>query len=454
MFSMVRAAWMGSVAVIALVSVVNAQVLERISVDSGGTGGNGASGIACRAAPMSADGRYVVFQSDASNLVDDDGNGVTDVFLRDRVLATTSRISVDFGGNDADGASSFPCITPDGRYVVFQSDATDLVVGDINGVSDVFVRDLLLQTTTRVSRDLVGGECDGGSRLPSISADGRYVAFTSGATDLVSGDENGAADTFVRDLQFGTNERVSVDVDGNDPELGSWRPHISADGRYVMFHSGANDLVPGDGGMVDVFVRDRQLGQTVRVTSDHLGGDPDGNSYGANISADGRHVAFWSRATDLVTDDTNGLEDVFVHDLDSATTVRVSLRSDGGQITDLASWGSSLSEHGRFVVYFADSDQLLAEDTNGFADIFALDRTSGSLFLLNRAANGDQGNGWSSNPKVTADGRYVLFESDASNLVDDDFNGMRDTFLCHGPAFVFEDGFESGATGAWSNQIP
>jgi Tol biopolymer transport system component len=403
---------------------------------------------------MSSDGRYVVFQSDASNLVDADGNGVTDVFLRDRVLGTTTRISVDLGGNDGDGASKYPCITPDGRYVVFSSDATDLVAGDLNGFADVFIRDLSLQTTTRVSLDLAGEECDDGSRLPSISDDGRYVAFTSSATDLVAGDGNEVADTFVRDLQLGVNERVSVDVDGNDPELNSWRPHISSDGRYVMFHSGAGDLVPGDGGMVDIFIRDRQLNQTIRATSDSLGGDPDGNSYGGNISADGRHVAFWSRATDLVTGDTNGLEDVFVHDLDSSTTVRVSLRSDGSQITDLASWSSSLSVHGRFAVFFADSDQLLDEDVNGYADIFALDRTSGSLFLLNRSANGDQGNGWSSNPKVSTDGQYVLFQSDASNLVDDDINGTGDVFLCRGPAFVFEDGFESGETTAWSREVP
>lgn len=450
----VRGARMGFVAVVALSSVSGAQVVERISVSSAGIGGNGISEIGCRAVPMSTDGRYVVFQSEASDLVDDDGNGVTDVFLRDRVLGTTTRISVDVDGNDGDGASLRPCMTPDGRYVVFQSDATDLVVGDINGVPDVFIRDLSSQTTSRVSVDSSGLDCDDGSRIPSISADGRYVAFTSNATDLVIADGNGVADIFVRDLQLNTNERVSVNTVGGDPDLNSWTPDISADGRYVSFHSGASNLVPGDGGMADIFVRDRQLGQTVRVTSDSLGGDPDGNSYGANISADGRHVAFWSRATDLVSDDTNGLEDVFVHDLDTSTTSRVSLRSDGSQITDVASWSSSLSQHGRFVVYFADSDQLLEEDANGFADIYALDRATGGLFLLNRSASGDQSNNWSSNPKVTADGQYVIFESDASNLVDDDTNEIGDVFLCRGPAFVFEDGFESGETTGWSHEVP
>jgi Tol biopolymer transport system component len=428
--------------------------VERISVSSAGIGGNGISEISCRAAPMSSDGRYVAFHSDASNLVDDDGNGVTDVFLRDRVLGTTTRVSVDLDGDDGDGASKYPCISPDGRYVVFSSDATDLVAGDINGEADVFIRDLSLQTTARVSLDHNGLDGDGASRVPSISADGRYVAFISDAPDLVIGDGNGVADIFVRDLQLGTNERVSVSTLGGDPDLNSWTPDISADGRCVVFHSVASNLVPGDGGMVDIFVRDRQLGQTIRVTGDSLGGDPDGNSYGANISADGRHIAFWSRATDLVAGDSNGLEDVYVHDLDSSTTSRVSLRSDGSEITDLPSWSSSLSQHGRFVVYFADSDQLLDEDANGVADIFALDRATGWLHLLNRSASGDQGNNWSSDPKVTPDGQFVLFESFASNLVDDDTNGTGDVFLCRGPAFVFEDGFESGETMAWSLEIP
>jgi Tol biopolymer transport system component len=454
MVSIVRGAGMVLIALTALSTAAVAQVMERVSLSSSGADENGNSEISCRAASMSSDGRYVVFQSDASNLVDDDGNGMTDVFLRDRVLATTTRVSVDVDGNDGDGASLRPCITPDGRYVVFQSDATDLVAGDINGAADVFIRDLSLQTTARVSLDHTGLDGDGASRVPSISADGRYVAFISNATDLVIGDGNGVADIFVRDLQTGTNERVSVNSLGGDPDLNSWTPDISADGRYVAFHSAASNLVPGDGGMADIFVRDRQLGQTVRVTGDHLGGDPDGNSYGANISADGRHVAFWSRATDLVSDDTNGLEDVYVHDLDSSTTSRVSLRSDGSQITDLPSWSSSLSQHGRFVVYFADSDQLLDEDANGFADIFAFDRATGGLFLLNRSASGDQGNNWSSDPKVTPDGQYVLFQSFASNLVDDDTNGMGDVFLCRGPAFVFEDGFESGETTAWSQELP
>jgi Tol biopolymer transport system component len=430
-----------------------AQVMERISVSSAGLEGTGTSVLACRTAPISSDGRFVVFQSDAPDLVAGDGNGLTDVFVRDRTLGTTTRVSVDTGGGDADGASTDPCLTADGRYVVFGSHASDLIIGDLNGVSDVFLRDLVLNTTVRISLDMGGGEADGSSTHPTISADGLYVTFGSNATDLVADDGNGVADIFIRDLVAQVNERVSVDTEGNDPDANSWRPIVNADGRYVAFHSAANDLVPVDGSGADIFVRDRQLSQTIRVTVDALGNDPDGNSYGGTISADGRHATFWSRATDLVPDDTNGFEDVFVNDLVPETTSRVSMRADGGQITDYPSWTSSVSGKGRFVVFFADSDQFLAEDNNGVSDIFALDRTTGVLRLLSVTATGQPSDAWSSNPLISGDGTLVLFQSDSTTLVDDDTNAAGDVFLSRGPAFVFEDGFESGGEEAWSKAV-
>jgi Tol biopolymer transport system component len=431
-----------------------AQVIERISVSSAGLGGNGASALACRTAPITADGRYVVFQSDAPDLVANDVNGVTDVFLRDRLLGTTTRLSVDTAGGDADGPSMSPCIARNGRWVVFASDATDLVPDDTAGFTDVFVRDLQSGTTVRISVDADGGEADGGSRNPSITDDGRFVVFASDAADLVAGDGNGEADIFLRDIDSGLNERVSVDVDGNDPDANSWTPIVNADGRYVAFHSGANDLVPGDGGGADIFVRDRQLAETVRASADPLGGDPDGTSYGATISGDGRHVLFWSYATNLVPGDTNGFEDVFVHDLDPGTTSRVSLRGDGGQITDLPSRGGALSSDGRHVVFKTASDQPVAGDVNGAEDVFSLDRATGELLMLSRNAAGVQGDGNSNNPKITPGAEHVLFQSAAANLVDGDLNGAVDVFLCRGPAAIFADGFETGDDSGWSSVSP
>lgn len=446
--------WLWVLAMVWLPAAAGAQGIERISVSSAGIGGNGTSALACRTAPITADGRYLVFQSEAPDLVADDGNGVTDVFLRDRLLGTTTRLSVDTAGGDSDGPSMSPCIARNGRWVVFASDATDLVVGDTAGFTDIFVLDLQSGTTVRVSVDDAGGEADGGSRNPSISADGRLVVFASDAADLIAGDGNGEADIFLRDLDLGLNERVSVDVDGNDPDANSWIPIVNGAGRYVAFHSGADDLVPGDGGGADIFVRDRQLAVTVRVSADPLGGDPDASSFGANISSDGRHVLFWSYATNLVPGDTNGFEDVFVHDLDPGTTSRVSLRGDGGQITDLPSRGGNLSGDGRFAVYNTASDQPVAGDVNGAEDVFSLDRATGELLILSRNAAGVQGDGDSNNPKITPGGEVVLFQSIAGNLVDGDSNGAVDVFLCAGPAAIFADGFETGDDSGWSAVSP
>jgi hypothetical protein len=183
------------------------------------------------------------------------------------------------------------------------------------------VRDLQAGTTTRVSVDTTGGDPDGASDDPSISGDGRYVALTSFASDLVPGDGNSARDIFVRDRQTNTTTRVSVDATGGDPDSSSFDSKISGDGRHVVFESFAQDLVPGDGNLFfeDLFVRDRQTNTTTRVSVDAAGGDPNGPSFGLSISRDGRSVAFTSEATDLVPDDGNGFEDVFVRVVVSPT---------------------------------------------------------------------------------------------------------------------------------------
>jgi Quinohemoprotein amine dehydrogenase, alpha subunit domain III/WD40-like Beta Propeller Repeat len=204
----------------------------------------------------------VTFHSVASDPLAGDGNGVDDVFVRDLQTATTTRVSVDTGGGDANAASRFPAINGNGRYVAFHSDASDLVTGDGNINTDVFVRDLQAGTTSRVSVELVPfDDTDGASLLPSISADGRYIAFNSDASDLVVGDTNQSGDMFVHDRQTGTTIRASVDVFGRqvnfhgDQTLGL-TTSLTADGRYVAFDSNAPALVPDDGdNLRDIFVR-------------------------------------------------------------------------------------------------------------------------------------------------------------------------------------------------------
>ncbi|MBP2235259.1 Tol biopolymer transport system component [Sinorhizobium kostiense] len=285
-----------------------------VSADPNGFVGSGGSAFTS----FSAHGRYVAFSSDANNLVADDTNGTTDVFVRDLQLGTTIRVSVDSAGNQANNYSYSGSISADGRHVAFTSSASNLVAGDTNGFIDVYVRDLQLGTTTRVSVDSSGDEANGDSNfleLPSISADGRYVAFSSEASNLVAGDTNGVSDIFVRDLHLGTTTRVSVGSVGGQANGGSFEASISADGRYVAFSSDASNLVAGDTNSVeDVFVFDLQRGTTTRVGVAPSGGQANNESFLPSISADGRHIAFNSVASNLVADDTNGDVDTFVAD--------------------------------------------------------------------------------------------------------------------------------------------
>src|SRR5205085_12425541 len=185
---------------------------ERVSISSAGVEGNEASSIPT----MSADGRFVAFQSDATNLVAGDTNGQTDVFVRDRQMGITRRVSVDSSGNEANGfGSQGAAISGDGRFVAFNSSATNLVVDDTNGQYDLFVHDLQTGATERVSVDSTGAQANDTSSEPALSADGRFVAFSSYASNLISADTNGAPDIFVRDRQAGTTERVSLDNAGN-----------------------------------------------------------------------------------------------------------------------------------------------------------------------------------------------------------------------------------------------
>jgi len=234
------------------------------------------------------------------------------------------RVSVASGGTQGNGDSGCPSISADGRYVAFQSYASNLVPGDTNEVGDVFVHDRLTGQTTRVSVASDGTEGNDYSRRPSISADGRYVAFASLASNLVPGDTNGTWDVFVHDRLTGQTTRVSVASGGAQGNSGSWCPSISADGRYVAFQSYASNLVPGDtNGVLDVFVHDRLTGQTTRVSVASDGTQGDSYSFGSSISADGRYVAFSSLASNLVPGDTNDKPDIFVAAAVEPTAMRL-----------------------------------------------------------------------------------------------------------------------------------
>jgi Tol biopolymer transport system component len=416
----------------------------RVSVSSAGVQGDRDT----FAAGISADGRYVLLNSLARNLVPGDTNDRYDVFVRDRSTGRTTRVSVSSSGAQARpgpdpwGGSTAGGISANGRYVVFQSDAPNLVAGDTNRVSDVFLHDRVTGTTTRVSVSSSGRQANGPSGFSTISADGRYVAFQSEARNLVRGDTNHLTDVFVRDLRTGKTTRVSVNSRGaqarcNLSSCESTEPALSAHGRYVAFESSATNLVRHDTNrLADVFLRDRRTGRTTRVSVDSHGrqGGRDRTNNGSNapvISADGRYVVFHSADSNLVRGDTNRVFDIFLHDCRTGRTTRVSVGSDGRQANAESLGPPSISADGRYVAFTSLASNLVSGDSNDITDVFVRDLSTSRTILASLGDTGAQGDGGSAAGGVafSADDRYLAFSSSASNLVPGDTNGVPDAFV-------------------------
>ena len=396
----------------------------RISMNSAG----GQALASSNSPRMSADGRYVVFGSYATNLVPGDTNATDDIFLRDLQTGITARVSLNSNGIQGDGSSNGPSISADGRYIVFTSNAANLVTEDTNGLSDVFAYDRQTAAMRRVSVSSNGAQANNESYYPSISSDGHFIAFQSTATTLVASDTNAMSDIFVRDMQSGITTRVSVAPNGAQANSVSASPCISADGRYVAFHSLASNLVSGDtNGRADIFVHDLQSGATTRASVDSNATQANADSYNPSISADGRYIAFESAATNLIPADT-GVNDIFVHDMQTGTTVRASISSSGYQGNN-TSTAASISGDGRYVAFYSYATNLVSGDTNGVNDIFVRDLQSGMTMRASVASNGTQANGSSGTPFISADGQYVTFYSFATNLVSNDTNGTADSFI-------------------------
>lgn len=420
---------------------------ELVSVNGSGVQGDGDS----QSPSVSADGRYVAFVSAAGNLVPDDTNGGLDspisgydIFVRDRLTGTTERVSVSSNGREADGDSGFlgnmggPSISADGRYVAFASEATNLVSGDRNATVDVFVHDRQTGTTNRVSV-ASGGDETGGGQAPDISADGRYISFVSFAEDLVPGDTNFAPDVFLHDIQAGTTERISQAPDGTDANGGSsFAAHISADGNFVYFSSAASNLVQGieTDDDIDAFLFNRASGEMTAVTADQ--GNPDSfvlvHGIADGMSSNGRYLSFTTKDDQFAGEgtDANGfVDDAWLYDTITGDYTLVGV-NDAGEQGDEFTFGGDVSDDGRYVSLVSRATNF-GGPANFRENVYQRDLTAGTTSLVSVASDGTFGDLASLAPSMTPDGAVTAYDSRSSTLVPEDSNGSTsDIFVRDG----------------------
>jgi RHS repeat-associated protein len=425
--------------------------VQPITVADQSFWGNTGYGLSARPS-ISADGQRIVFQSDAPNLVPNDSNGTTDVFLYDRGTGRTSLVSINAAGTlSGNGPSIDPHITPDGRYVVFRSSATDLVSAQtVSGFADVYVRDLVAGTTRLASVNSSGtGGAGQNCADISITPDGRYVLFDTPANNLAPSDTNNAVDVFRRDLQTNTTQLVSVSMTGGPGNSDSSQPEMTPDGRFVLFRSTASNLATFNQNNISdaLFVRDMQTG-TTRLASTDATGVNNANAHtsesGQAISADGRYVVFWTGATNLVSQPVF-FPNVILHDMQTNANRLVTFNRAG--TAGASGFSAVITPDGQHIAYVSATDDLASDvtDTNGRPDVFLATITPTAFTTRMVSVNGAGTNGGDNDsgttvynndltfgyPQVSADGRYVAFESLASNLVAGvtDANNDRDIFV-------------------------
>jgi Ca2+-binding RTX toxin-like protein len=407
------------------------RAIESVCVSAGGD----STGVYAIAPTVSSEGRFVVFESNALHQAGSTGpDGVHDIWMKDLVTGDVTRISSTSGGVPGNLESHAAMVAGDGRSVVFETDATNLKSGDTNGVSDIYLKNLVTGEVTRVSTGTDGHQGTGGGSFgASATHDGRYVVFESQATNLVTGDANSASDIFVKDTQLGTLTLVSTTTSGTKGNagssgLGSRDASISADGNFVVFTSWSSNLATGDtDGNADVFVKNLATGQLTCVSTDALDQQVSGDSMNASISAKGRYVVFESAST-LLEDGQNGAGAIYLRDLWTGQLTRVK----GQGTTDQA--GISISGDGRYVVFVAD-ESLDEADANDHADVYVKDMQTGEVKLVSQSHLGEAGNGQSLDPRISLDGSTIVFSTDASNLVSGDANQAASTMVVTNPLF-------------------
>lgn len=401
---------------------------SRVSVSSGSAfylqGMEANSHAFTTAAAISLDERFVVFSSNATNLVPDDRNDASDIFLRDRWFNQTQRISLDNSGLEGNGDSTQPVISANGRFIAFSSKATNFVAGKVNPVSDIFIYD----TQTKQIRGINPLDSNGDSLNPSISVDGHWVVFESLASNLVADDTNDASDIFAYDTQTNQLTRISVDSAGTQSNGHSFNPVVSENGNAVVFESEASNLIADDTNVTfDIFQYDLTTHTTQRVSQSTT--QTDKGSYHASIAAEGKIVVFESDATNLVENDSNGVTDIFIKDMNSGQIQRITRAT--GEPANSAAYYPTISATGRYVAFTTAATNLVDGNANALFDIVKYDRQTQQLERVNVSTSGGQSDFQSLKLPMSLswNGDYVVYTSNATNLVYSDNNLSFDVFV-------------------------
>ncbi len=369
---------------------------------------------------LSANGTKIAFVTSAPVLKGDAGGA--DVFVKDLRTGAVVRASAARGGAGANDDSSDPSISADGTKVAFTSTATNLVPGDTNRTRDIFVKDLRTGVVVRASTTASGGEVALGAKEPSLSADGKKVAFTSPAPDLVAGDTNGQNDVFVKDLKTGALDRAS---DGDS----AGGPALSADGTHVAFWQYAAAKLGAKDKARDVYVKNLAAGTATLASVRKDGGEADGESSEPSLSANGRRVAFTSFASNLVDGDANGAGDVFVKDLKSGAVHLASAGTTKGAAGNFTSELPSLSADGNLVAFMSYAPNLVRGDTNATEDVFVMNLRTRKVVRASTTARGAQIEGACYEPSLAGSGASIAFSSSVADFVPRDTNGVQDVFV-------------------------
>lgn len=393
-------------------------VVSRVDRDAagGGVGGQQAYEIA-----LSADGRYAAFASVAPDLVPGvDTRGQVQIYRKD--LHTGAIVLVSRAWNTTErraggAASNNPSISGDGRIIVFESHANDLVVGD-SGRQDVFAVKVEAGSISRLSVTSVGDPADGDSFDAHVSANGQHVAFTSAAANLdpTLPDTNGAWDVFHRSLVEPVIARVSVHDDGTQSLRHSYNPGISGDGRRIVFQTEAKLRSGDDNGLSDIYLRDLALGRTLRISFGHTVDATNGASTDPSISRDGEWIGYLSAATDLDPGDMNGRIHAFLSDRFSNERISLADPAVVGKDDGDAAGPVVPADGGRYVVFASSSSKLVPGDTNAASDIFVFDRATRRTRRVSVGPTGGQNSGASGGAALSADGSLIGFTATGTGL--------------------------------------